>query len=84
MYAFHMASPRSINASEFKARCLRVLDDVQATGTEVVITKRGKPVARLGPIGPARGSLRGAWKGMVRIRGDIVHVDWSSDFEAVR
>jgi prevent-host-death family protein len=79
-----MATPKSINASDFKARCLRVLDDVQATRTEVVITKRGKPVARLCPIGPARGSLRGAWKGMVRIRGDIVQVDWSSDFEAVQ
>ena len=79
-----MATPKTINASDFKARCLRVLDDVQATGSEVVITKRGKPVARLGPIGPARRSLRGAWKGMARIRGDIVHVDWSADFEAVR
>ena len=79
-----MATPKTINASDFKARCLRVLDDVQATGSEVVITKRGKPVARLGPIGPARRSLRGAWKGMARIRGDIVHVDWSSDFEVVR
>jgi prevent-host-death family protein len=79
-----MASPKSINASELKARCLRVLDDVQATRIEVVITKRGKPVARLIPIGPAQGSLRGAWKGMVRIRGDIVQVDWSSDFEAAR
>ena len=79
-----MASPRTINASEFKTRCLRVLDDVQATRTEIVITKRGKPVARLGPIGPARGSLRGAWKGMARIHGDIVQVDWSSEFEATR
>ena len=79
-----MATPKTINASDFKARCLRVLDDVKATGTEVVITKRGKPVARLGPIGPARGSLRGAWKGMVKIRGDIVRVDWSPDFEALR
>ena len=79
-----MATSKSINASEFKARCLRVLDDVQATRTEVVITKRGKPVARLSPIGPARGSLRGAWKGMVRIHGDIVHIDWSSDFEATQ
>ena len=79
-----VGSPKSINASEFKAQCLRVLDDVQATRIEVVITKRGKPVARLGPIGSARGSLRGAWKGMVRIRGDIVRVDWSSEFEAVR
>jgi prevent-host-death family protein len=79
-----VGSPKSINASEFKTHCLRVLDDVQATRTEVVITKRGKPVARLAPIGSARGSLRGAWKGMVRIRGDIVRVDWSSEFEAVR
>jgi prevent-host-death family protein len=79
-----MAAPRSINASEFKARCLRMLDDVQSTRTEIVITKRGKPVARLSPIGPARGSLRGLWKGMVRIRGDIVKVDWSADFEALR
>jgi prevent-host-death family protein len=79
-----MATAKSINASDFKARCLKVLDEVQATGAEVVITKRGKPVARLGPIGPVRRSLRGAWKGMVRIRGDIVHVDWSSEFEATR
>jgi prevent-host-death family protein len=79
-----VATAKSINASDFKARCLKVLDDVQATGAEVVITKRGQPVARLGPIGPARRSLRGAWKGMVRVRGDIVHVDWSSEFEATR
>lgn len=79
-----MVSPKSINVSEFKARCLRVIDDVQASRAEVIITKRGKPVARLVPIGPARGSLRGAWKGMVQVRGDIVKVDWSSDFEALR
>jgi prevent-host-death family protein len=83
MYDLVMGSPRSINASKFKARCLRVLDDVQATRTEIVITKRGKPVARLVPIGPARGSLRGAWKGMARIRGDIVRIDWFSEFESV-
>jgi antitoxin (DNA-binding transcriptional repressor) of toxin-antitoxin stability system len=44
-----------------------VLDDVLATGTEVVITERGKPVARLPLIGPVRRSSRGIWKGMVRI-----------------
>jgi len=70
-----MAAPKSINASEFKARCLRVLDDVQATRTEVIITKRGKPVAKLIPIGSGRGSSRGAWKGMAEIHGDIVHID---------
>lgn len=79
-----MATPKSINASEFKSRCLRVLDDVQSTRVDVIITKRGKPVARLSPIGPARTSLRGAWKGMVEIHGDIVHVDWTSEFESIR
>lgn len=79
-----MGAPKSINASDFKARCLKVLDDVRTTRNEIVITKRGKPVARLVPIGAARGSLRGAWKGMVRVDADIVAVDWSSEFEATR
>lgn len=77
-------SPRTIIASDFKARCTQVLDDVLATGTEVVITRRGRPVATLSPIGSVRRSLRGLWKGMARICGDIVHVDWSSEFEVVR
>jgi prevent-host-death family protein len=77
-----MSSPRTISASDFKARCLGVLDEVQKVRTEVIITKRGKPVARLLPVGQSRGSLRGAWKDLVRVRGDIVAVDWTSEFEA--
>jgi antitoxin (DNA-binding transcriptional repressor) of toxin-antitoxin stability system len=61
-----------------------LLDEVRDSGTEVIITKRGKPVARLLPIGGQGRSLRGAWKGLARIRGDIVHVDCSADFEASR
>jgi prevent-host-death family protein len=38
-----------INASTFKARCLRLLDEVSRTGEELVILKRGRPVARLVP-----------------------------------
>ena len=38
-----------INASDFKARCLSILDRVRATGDSVVILKRGRPVAELGP-----------------------------------
>ena len=38
---------RTISASEFKARCLQLLDVVHATGEELVISKRGKPVARV-------------------------------------
>jgi len=38
---------KTLSASQFKARCLALLDDVALTGEEVVVTKRGRPVARL-------------------------------------
>jgi prevent-host-death family protein len=41
---------RTMPAGEFKAKCLAVMDEVQATGEAVLITKRGKPVARLAPL----------------------------------
>jgi prevent-host-death family protein len=41
---------RTIPAGRFKAQCLRLLDDVAETGETIVVTKRGKPVARLAPI----------------------------------
>jgi prevent-host-death family protein len=41
---------QQIAAGEFKAKCLHVLDEVQRSRKEVIITKRGKPVARLLPI----------------------------------
>jgi prevent-host-death family protein len=44
-----------ISASQFKARCLALLDDVALTGEEVVVTKRGRPVARLVAIEEPRG-----------------------------
>lgn len=48
-----------ITATQFKARCLRLLDDVAASGDPLVITKHGRPVARLEPVGPER-ELRGS------------------------
>jgi prevent-host-death family protein len=41
--------PRTMSAAVFKARCLQVMDQVAATGESVVVTKRGTPVAQLGP-----------------------------------
>lgn len=38
---------RQITAAEFKAKCLKLMDEVAATGEAIVITKRGKPIARL-------------------------------------
>ncbi len=42
-------APRTIKASEFKATCLKLMDEVAETGEEIIITKNGKPVAKLTP-----------------------------------
>lgn len=69
-----------ITAAEFKARCLALMDEVEATGEEIVITKRGKPVARLVPLEQApKRPLFGGMKGHCRTLGDIVgpfHDEW--------
>lgn len=43
---------RTISASRFKAQCLALLDEVAESGETIVITKRGKPVARIAPLEP--------------------------------
>lgn len=50
---------RIVSASEFKARCLAMLDEVAATGEDVVITKHGRPVAQVSAAIPPA-SLRGS------------------------
>ncbi len=74
----------TVAVSEFKAKCLRLLDEVAQEGQILVVTKRGRPVARVVPISPPRRSLRGTWKGMVKLKGDIVHFDTSQDWESNR
>lgn len=72
---------RMIKASEFKAKCLAVLDEVERTRQPVVITKRGKPVAELVPHKPPGRSLLGILKGRVEIVGDIISpidVEWEA------
>jgi len=62
---------KTIAAGEFKARCLSLMDDVQRTRQTVVITKRGKPVAKLVPVPAAKDDFIGRLKGKIRIVGDI-------------
>lgn len=60
-------------ATEFKARCLAILDEVNATGEAVSITKRGRPVARVLPAArPAEGYPQDKLRGTGKILGDIV------------
>jgi len=61
---------QQINASDFKARCLSILDEVNRTGQPVTILKRGKPVAQLVP--PAQQYPQHTLFGSMRILGDIV------------
>jgi prevent-host-death family protein len=71
--------PTEVPAGEFKARCLKLMDEVQATRRPIVITKRGKPVAKLVPVEEEVPSIFGRLKGTVTIHGDIispVEVDW--------
>lgn len=74
----------AIPISEFKARCLRLVAEVGETGRELIITRNGKPVAKVVPLARPPHTTRGIWKDAVRVRGDIVHGDRSEELEAAR
>ena len=63
---------KTIGAAEFKATCLDVLDKVAETGLGVIVTKRGKPVARIVPLVNRPDQAVGALKGAIEIRGDVI------------
>ncbi len=70
---------RQIGAAQFKERCLALLDEVDQEG--IVITKRGKPVAKLIPFGSDSASLIGSLAGKVQIKGEILStgLDWHAE-----
>lgn len=63
---------KKITAGAFKANCLAILDEVQAKRETVVITKRGKPVAKLVPVGTEKDGIFGFLAGKGKIVGDVV------------
>ena len=76
---------RTVSATEFKAKCLSILDEIEELGGPITITRRGRPVAVLGP------AKKKAWKspankfaGRVQIVGDIVNLDTSDLWEVNR
>lgn len=73
---------RTIKASEFKAKCLRLMDEVAATRESIVVTKNGKPISRLVPYDETPDSLCGATRGCIEIIGDIIEpidVEWEAN-----
>ncbi len=65
-------SLKTIKASEFKAKCLKLMDEVAETGQPLVITKNGRAVAQLGPVIARRRTLAGLHRGKIRTLGDIL------------
>ena len=72
---------RTIKASEFKATCLKLMDEVAETGEEIVITKNGEPVSRLVPYRERSGLWFGRDRDIIQIKGDIVSPMPSEWFE---
>lgn len=71
----------TIGAGEFKAKCLKLLDEVELTRQPLIITKHGKPVAKLVPMPPKKSPF-GVMKGSVTLEGDIISpidVEWDAN-----
>lgn len=62
----------TVKASEFKAKCLALMDEVARTGEPILVTKNGRPVAELRPHRLQMRNAFGVWKDRVIITGDIV------------
>lgn len=69
---------RLLAATELKAKCLAVLDEIDQQGNTITVTKRGRPVAIMQPVkNKPWKSPKNAWAGRVEIVGDIVGFDTS-------
>ena len=76
------AGARTIEASEFKARCLKLMDEVAESGEEIIITKNGRPVSRLAPYRETPKSWFGRDRDIIQILGDIgepIDVEWEAE-----
>jgi len=72
---------RAIKASEFKAKCLALIEEISRTGEPVVVTKRGKPLVDIVPHRAKGKDAFGILKDSVRITGDIISpidVEWEA------
>ena len=78
---------QTVKASEFKAKCLRLMDEVAESGKEIVITKNGRPVSRLVPYRNKPRAPFGRDRDKIRILGDIVKpvgVKWEAESDPDR
>ena len=70
-----------VSASVFKATCLELMDDVAATGGEIIVTKHGRPVVRVAPAALSPASPVGFLRGTIVRHGDLItpeHDSWAA------
>jgi prevent-host-death family protein len=73
LWSYRKEGVMQMPAGQFKAKCLKLMDEVREFHKEIVVTKRGKPVARLVPVQrEKRKPVFGFLQGLVRIHGDLV------------
>ena len=73
---------KEVLISDFKAKCIAIIDEINRTRDYVIITRRGRPIGRLEPIGEEKPPRQfGKLKAKMLIKGDIVQTDFSSDWE---
>lgn len=80
----NLTNVRTIKASEFKTKCLKLMDEVADSGVEIVITKNGRPVSRLVPYRDEEPTMFGRNRDQIRILGDIIsplEFDWDEERE---
>lgn len=70
--------------SYFRNHALQLLDEVAATGEELVITRHGKPLAHVAPVRAKRQIRLGRLKGSMEIKGDVVGPLGEDDWSAAR
>jgi prevent-host-death family protein len=83
-----MAEPADhVTAAEFKAKCLRLMDEVAKRRTPLVITKRGKPLVKLVPFSDEAIDIFGRMAGTIKIVGDIISPidedEWTGDADNI-
>ena len=76
---------KTMLVSDFKAKCIAVLKEVNQSGESVIVTLRGRPLARVEPCAKeAAGKRLGTLKGCMEIRRDLVRLDTTRDWEMLK
>lgn len=73
-----------VTVTEFKAKCLGLLDEIGRNGGKITVTKRGRPIATVGPVRKRLRTSEGMLKGKVYIPDELLMADTSDLWNALR